>query len=155
MISKIKRWLSKTDVECILIVESPTGYRVEKGIIAQNCNNDIRIDYEYKGIMQSFVASYSDYIGIAYGKPIYCHSVGDLFVNRKDSKVSSENYNNLVNSDFVNKCIRSVKEISEPTQFDIKTILIVAGVGLLLIVLWQSGFLQNVLNELLPNAGVK
>ncbi len=150
---------------CWVLAKEANVIEIVSGIIGTNLGGGIEISYKWlDNTMHSFLDGQDNYIGIRgiTGRPMYRHDVGELFGQRLTEQmidafnehlvargeeelpcIGSEYYQSISESDIGSKMIQTLESFEEGGGVPWRWVLIVGGVLILGIVLWQTGILQS------------
>lgn len=125
------------------------------GRIMENVDNGFRVEYQWiDKTMHSFTAAKGDHIGHNHeGIPTYSHDVGNIFSGTTDSKIGSEFFYKIVNSNLGSQAMDYMEDMQRSGSINWKRWLIIGAIAIALIYLWQTGFLTQILNDVVPKTG--
>lgn len=144
----------KTGTPCYVIAREADIVGVMDGVIGTNLDNAIEIRYKWlDNTIHRFIDIKQNYVGLMRGKPLFRHNVGSLYGEGIKSKVGSEYFNKIVESAIGTQMLEALEELREEGGIPFKKILIFVGIAVLFIYLWKSGFLAQVMGDILPTVG--
>ncbi len=125
--------------------------RIVEGTITTNVDEGIAINYKWvDNTEHRYVTDQDMYAYIIKGKPVYLHNVGSLYGDMVSSEVGSELYSMIYNSEVGVQLIRFMEALREEGKFPLKKAIIIGGIAIIIIILWQTGFLSNLIGDIIP-----
>lgn len=131
--------------------ESENEIDIVNGLVIIRKEGGITISYRWiDGTEHDYITDKKP-IGRNQGLPLYAHNVGEIYQTTTPHLITSEYWNSINNSHIGTQITTDTKELREG-GIDIpwKKILIIGGVLIIMIVLWQNGFIQRIIKDVVP-----
>jgi len=154
---------------CWILAKEANIIDMVPGIIGTNLNEGIEVSYTWiDKTKHRFLDKQGTYIATKglTGFPIYIHNVGQLFgegltremisafnqsLIAQDQPelpcIGSEYYQSITGSNIGSQMIETLEEYQEGSGIPWKWVLIIGGVIILAVVLWQTGILQSLMGS--------
>ncbi|MBA7690904.1 hypothetical protein ES703_99440 [subsurface metagenome] len=155
---------------CWVLAKEANLIDMVPGLIGTNLDNGIEISYTWLDkTKHRFINGQDCYIGIKgeTGRPIYTHNMGELFGEGLTKEmidtfnkslieqggkplpcISSEYYQSITASNIGSQMIETLEKYREGGEFPWKWVLIIVGIIIVGIVLWQTGILDSLFDSL-------
>lgn len=154
-IEKIKNFVLGIDdkgLKCWVFVRQVNIVDFLKGHIGHAKDSILRIDYTWiDGSKQSFLCRENDVLGLKEGVPVFQHNFSKLFNAVEDGPISSEEYQKITNNNLIGQGLSYLENYEKGGSLPWKKILIIGGIVILVIVLWQNGVLTELLGDVIPS----
>ena len=147
----------ETGFPCWVLANQSDDMMLRPALIKTSLDQVIELEYEWiDGSRHTYITGKDEYRTKIENKPVYIHkNIGSCFSDNRESNISSEYFNKIVASNIGSQMLNTLEEFQEGTKIPWKWILIISGVIILGVVLWQTGILQSLFDSLAGSVPTK
>lgn len=145
-------------ISCFVLAEKSNKRFMLPGIYCPVLEDALIVSYTWiDGSSHQFIAMQDSYLFEYDKKIVFRHFPGDIFVNgikNSDINMTSDLYKKINDVNIACDLTSKLKEYSEPRDFPWKIIMLLAGIIIGIIILFNTGVIPSLINTIMNSLNV-